>query len=111
LDPQSATCTDTNNPQPAVTVSIPTGQTSAFFDIAGLDVAEDEVRFQDPISVVRDSAGNVYIADYAAQVVRRIDGGTNIISTFAGNGTNAQSGDGGPANLAAVASPAGLAIY
>ena len=47
-----------------------------------------------------DFAGNLYIADRYAFRVRKVDAATGIITTFAGNGTNAASGDGGPATAA-----------
>jgi mucin-19 len=110
-NPLSQSCTDTNPPQPAVTVSIPTGQDHLYFDIVGQDTAVDEVRLRDPIGVARDSAGNVYIADLQSHLIRRIDGSTGIISTFAGTGSNTQTGDGGSADRASVGSPAGLTIF
>jgi len=58
-----------------------------------------------PNDVAVDNAGDVYIADTAGRRVRRIDGTTSIITTFAGTGNNPQSGqggqgDGGPATAA-----------
>lgn len=59
-------------------------------------------------SVVSDSQGNVYIADAANFVIRKVD--TNgIISTFAGNNTNGNSGDGGLATEASFM-PSSLGI-
>jgi sugar lactone lactonase YvrE len=47
-----------------------------------------------------DQAGNIYIADYSNARIRKVDiHGT--ITTFAGNGQYADSGDGGPATSAA----------
>jgi hypothetical protein len=53
-------------------------------------------------SVAVDSAGNLFIADYAARRVRRVspDG---IITTVAGNGTDGVSDDGGRATSASLA--------
>ncbi|HTF27913.1 MAG TPA: hypothetical protein VK625_03665, partial [Flavitalea sp.] len=49
-----------------------------------------------PVSVTVDLSGNIYIADQGNAVIRKIapDG---IITTFAGNGTEGYSGDGGQA--------------
>ena len=107
----SSSCVDTNPPQPSATFSIPTGQNFSYFDAVGQDLAQDEVRFQDPFSVARDSAGNIYIADFSANVIRKIDGVTGLISTFAGTGVNSQSGDGGQASAAAIGNPISLAVY
>lgn len=53
-----------------------------------------------PIGITFDSSGNLYIADSNNMRVRRVAAATGIISTVAGNGTYAYSGDGGPATSA-----------
>ncbi|MEI9987978.1 MAG: hypothetical protein WDN69_35670 [Aliidongia sp.] len=61
-----------------------------------------------PSGVSVDGAGNVFIADTENGVVRKVAPG-GVISTVAGGGTNPGSngvGDGGPAPLAALSSPA-----
>ncbi|MFP5043030.1 T9SS type A sorting domain-containing protein [Parasediminibacterium sp. JCM 36343] len=50
-------------------------------------------RLQEPQSTTFDSIGNMYIADYANYVVRKIDL-NGIITTIAGNGKYGYSGDG-----------------
>jgi uncharacterized protein (TIGR03437 family) len=54
-----------------------------------------------PVGVAFDNAGNLYIADYGNQRIRKVDTSGNI-STFAGIGfvTSSDTGDGGPANKA-----------
>ena len=57
-----------------------------------------------PNGLAFDSSGNLYIADAANNRIRRI--GTNgIITTVAGNGTGAYTGDGGLATSASLAFP------
>ncbi len=60
-----------------------------------------------------DSAGNVYIADYFDQRIRKVDT-SGKITTVAGNsaspGLGSFSGDGGPATSAGLNSPTGVAL-
>jgi sugar lactone lactonase YvrE len=62
-----------------------------------------------PNIAVPDSNGNLYIADVADAVIRKVtpDG---LISTIAGTGQPGYSGDGGPATAAQLADPNGLAL-
>lgn len=66
-----------------------------------------------PTDVALDAAGNIYIADQNADVIRRVDIVTGIISTVAGNG-NAQGlngdGDGGLATSAIIDGPYSVAV-
>jgi type IX secretion system substrate protein/NHL repeat-containing protein len=60
-----------------------------------------------PISVIFDSEGNLYMADVLNHRIRKVN--TNgIITTIAGNGTGAYSGDGGQATNAEIHLPHGL---
>lgn len=61
-----------------------------------------------PYGVAANGVGNVYIADFVNCVVRRVTGGT--ISTFAGNGSCGDSGDGGLATSAQLKQVSGLAV-
>jgi sugar lactone lactonase YvrE len=63
-----------------------------------------------PAGLALDAAGNLYIAASGNHRIRRVDAGTGIITTVAGNGDNAFGGDGGPATLAALNGPNGVAI-
>jgi hypothetical protein len=56
-----------------------------------------------------DSSGNLYIADAYNNRVRRI-GADGIITTVAGDGTESNGGDGGPAINAGINWPQGLAL-
>ena len=60
-----------------------------------------EAAFRDPSALATDKEGNLYIADGANNMIRKID--TNgIVSTIAGNGKHVNSGDGGPALKASI---------
>ena len=61
-----------------------------------------------PNGVVVDHAGNLYISDVANRI-RRVDS-AGIISTFAGTGTAAFGGDGGPAAKARISNPEFMAF-
>jgi hypothetical protein len=61
-----------------------------------------------PTGVVVDATGKVYVADSNNHRVRLLSGAT--LSTFAGNGTAAYSGDGGAATSAAIAFPLGVSL-
>lgn len=56
------------------------------------------------IGVSAAADGSLYIGDANNDVIRRVDPG-GFISTYAGNGTHGFSGDGGPANQAALNFP------
>jgi hypothetical protein len=57
--------------------------------------------------VAFDRFGNIYIADEINNRIRKIDG-AGTITTFAGTGTGASSGDGGQATAAGIFFPSGI---
>ncbi|MEO8413297.1 MAG: gliding motility-associated C-terminal domain-containing protein [Ginsengibacter sp.] len=61
------------------------------------------------IGVVADNSGNIYIADFDNNVIRKVNS-AGIISTFAGNGIIGYSGDGGLATAAQLYHPAWISI-
>jgi uncharacterized protein (TIGR03437 family) len=62
-----------------------------------------------PRNVAVDASGNVYISDFSAHRVYELaPGGT--LTVIAGTGVAGYAGDGGPANAAQLAFPAGLAL-
>ncbi len=65
--------------------------------------------FRDPAAITLDDAGNLYVADAANNMIRKIDT-QGIISTIAGNGKHKDSGDGGPALEASLRSIDSLAF-
>jgi uncharacterized protein (TIGR03437 family) len=61
-----------------------------------------------PWSVAVDPAGNLYVADYVNNRIRRISNG--VITTVAGNGAQGYSGDNGPATAAQLNDPYGVTV-
>ncbi len=63
-----------------------------------------------PYAVAVDSVGNVYIADYTNQRIRKVDAASGVITTIAGTGTAGFDGDGGIATAAKIYYPAGIKV-
>lgn len=70
----------------------------------------DQARLNFPTAVVVDREGTIFIADTMNHRVRRVDAKTGIMITLAGTGQPRFSGDGGPADQAALNEPAALAL-
>lgn len=64
-----------------------------------------QASFNLPHEIRFDKEGNYYIADMTNHAIRRVDGKTGIITTFAGTGQPGYGGDGGPANKAQLKQP------
>jgi hypothetical protein len=62
-----------------------------------------------PTGLAIDGSGNLYIGDYNANKVRKVDP-SGIISTFAGTGVYGAGGDGGPATSAQFGTTTGVAV-
>ena len=65
--------------------------------------------FSNPAAVAVDATGNVYIADAFNYRIRKV-GPNGVVNTFAGNGTRAFAGDGGPATNASIGLVYGLSV-
>lgn len=63
----------------------------------------------DPTDSVRDTVGNIYIADTFGHRIRKV-GPDGIITTVAGTGSAGFSGDGGQATLARLNNPYGVEV-
>ncbi len=63
-----------------------------------------------PTGVALDTAGNLFIAEVNSTFIRRIDGGTGVISVYAGSTVFGFGGDGGSALLAKLANPRAVAL-
>jgi hypothetical protein len=61
-------------------------------------------RMTKPLNIAVDAAYNLYIADSGENRIRKV-AASGTITTFAGTGAAAESGDGGPASAAALRVP------
>ncbi len=76
------------------------------------DGPSKDARFNTPLSLAADGAGNIYVADLYNLRVRKIDKNLNV-TTVAGNGqppTSSGNGDGGQATAAQLDNPIALAF-
>lgn len=63
-----------------------------------------------PSGITVDHAGNLLIADTGSHRIRKVDRATKIITAVAGSGAGGGAGDGGPAVLAELNNPTGVAV-
>ena len=95
--------------QVIVVPSISTVAGNGSYGYSGDNSAATSAGLSNPLGVAVDSAGNIYIADYSNNRIRKVDTSGNI-STVAGNGTPGYSGDGGAATSAELYYPFGVAV-
>jgi len=93
------------NPSGNVTAII--GNGTQGFSGDGGDARDAQLNFPQALAV--DALGNLYIADTGNRRIRRVDPGGRI-TTYAGNGEDDSSGDGGNARSASMRYPWGLAL-
>jgi trimeric autotransporter adhesin len=72
--------------------------------------AADTAELNFPYGVAVDRGGNLYIADYYNNRIRKVTAATGIISTMAGDGTPGFAGDGSAATAAELHNPVGVAV-
>jgi hypothetical protein len=75
----------------------------------GEGVPATQAIFCGPEHLDVDSSGNIFVADTYNRRIRRIDT-SGIISTIAGDGSQAFTGDGGPATLAGLSKISGVTV-
>ena len=76
---------------------------------SGDNIAATSATLSSPYGVAVDGAGNLYIADYGNNRIRKVTP-SGTITTVAGNGTYGYSGDGGPAISAELFVTLGVAV-
>jgi len=75
----------------------------------GDNIAATSAELDQPFDVAVDGAGNLYIADYSNQRIRKVNPG-GIITTVAGTGTASYNGDNISAASASLWGPHGVAL-
>ena len=68
------------------------------------------VRLGAPMGLAVDASGHLYIADRTAQLVRRLDSATGVLTTVAGAGGGGSSQDGIPATSARLLAPVAVVL-
>ncbi len=92
---------------PSGTISTVAGNGGVFFGGDGGAATLANMDYASRITV--DSAGNFYVADENNHRIRKVTP-AGVISTVAGNGVSAYTGDGGPATSASLSYPRGVAV-
>jgi len=72
--------------------------------------AATAARLRNPAAIVVAANGDMYIADTANDVIRKVTAATGIITTYAGTGTAGYTGDGAAATSARLSGPQGLTL-
>lgn len=93
-------------------------ETGIISTVAGSDVAgyfgdggpATDASLWQPTALAFDQEGDLYVADWRNHVIRKVNGDSGTIETFAGTGARGFEGDGGPATSAALSMPYGVAI-
>lgn len=70
----------------------------------------EKAQINGPAGLAIDKDNNVYVVEIFNNIVRKINGKTNIISTVVGCGENGFSGDGGVATKASLNGPEGVFV-
>jgi sugar lactone lactonase YvrE len=91
-----------------VVVNATTGTTRPRANYSGDGGAATAATLRAPSAIAVDAAGNLYIADTGNNRIRKVTVSTGIITTIAGNGTAASTGDGAAATAASVNGPKGV---
>ena len=95
----------TNLPNGIIT-TVAGKSSSGYFGDGG---AATNARLSYPYGIAVDASGNLFIADYNNNRIRKVDS-NGMITTVAGNGSSGYSGDGGAATNASLYYPSGVAV-
>ena len=100
-----------NTTSGVISTSVGTGVTcSSATSACGDGGAATGANLSQPTGLAFDYIGNLYISDQSDNRVRKVNVGTGVINTVAGNGTGGTGGNGSDATAATMSAPSGLAI-
>ena len=91
-------------------ISTVIGKAGSSTDPSGDGGPATKASLHGPTSIAFDAAGNIFIADLYACVIRKVTKTTGIISTVVGTGAEGPRGDGGPASSARLYFPISIAF-
>lgn len=94
----------------AGSTGIVSGVVTVKFGYAGDGAAATSAELAGPAGVAVDSSGNIYIATYTDNRIRKVAATGGNISTFAGNSGYGFAGDGGPALNSQLSAPRGICL-
>ena len=94
----------------AGSTAIVSGVVTVKFGYAGDGAAATSAELAGPAGVAVDSSGNIYIATYTDNRIRKVAATGGNISTFAGNSGYGFAGDGGPALNSQLSAPRGICL-
>jgi trimeric autotransporter adhesin len=92
------------------TITTVAGDNGAGAGYSGDNAAATSAQLDQPVSVVADSAGNLYIADTTNNRIRKVTASTGYITTLAGSALTGYQGDGAEAVDALLNTPVGIAV-
>jgi len=98
---------------PAPAGAVPTVKTVAGTGASGYNgdgIPADTAKVFSPMEVSFDAAGNLYIADFDNNRIRKVSATTGLISTIAGTGVPGYNGDGILATSAKLYNPTGIKV-
>jgi streptogramin lyase len=112
VNTQSSSVTIVGVTIPAGAINTVAGNYAAGGGDSGDGFQATSAKLLNPLGVALDSAGNIYIADSANNVIRKVSAASGVISTVAGNNAlpAGYSGDNGPPISAELNGPSGVVV-
>jgi hypothetical protein len=112
VNTQSSSVTIAGVTIPAGAINTVAGNNAAGGGYSGDGFQATSAKLLNPLGLALDSAGNIYVADSANNVIRKVSAASGVISTVAGNNAlpAGYSGDNGPPTSAELNGPSGVVV-